>query len=179
MQNGYRNTPSQDEIFCALGLDSPYTAKIAFGPTKSITDAAVAFSDTVTTASFSPKSVKGFDEKVISEKITPENKFYNEDMLDYLLDDIIKQKAVELDNELKKDAEKRKRNIIDGFSKSIKQVLFNDPYTIILWKNGEKTIVKCQDGDEYDKEKGFALALIKFIFDNTNYFNTIFKDWVK
>ena len=36
----------------------------------------------------------------------------------------------------------------------IKRVIFNEPYTIVLWANGEKTIVKAQDGEPYDKEKG-------------------------
>lgn len=35
----------------------------------------------------------------------------------------------------------------------IKKVIFNDPATIILWKDGTKTVVKCQEGDTYDKEK--------------------------
>ena len=59
-----------------------------------------------------------------------------------------------------------------------KKVIFNGPATIVMWQDGTKTIVKCQEGDTYDKEKGFAIAIIKRLFDDTSYFNTIFKSWV-
>lgn len=105
--------------------------------------------------------------------------FYDDDMLDYLLKDITEKKAEEAEELLKKKIENDKRVEIDKFSCKIKNVIFNEPYTIILWKNGEKTIVKCQEGDKYDAEKGFAIAIIKHIFGDTNYFNNIFKDWIK
>ena len=105
--------------------------------------------------------------------------FYDDDMLDYLLKDITEKKAEEAEELLKKKIENNKRVEIDRFSCKIKNVIFNEPYTIILWKNGEKTIVKCQEGDKYDAEKGFAIAIIKHMFGDTNYFNNIFKDWIK
>lgn len=107
------------------------------------------------------------------------NSFFDDDMLNYLLEDIMKEKAKQVDKEFKKLAEKERRKEIDDFSNMIDHVLFNDPWTIIFWKeSGRVTRVKCQAGDTYDKEKGFAIALLKGIFDNTNYFNTIFKKWV-
>lgn len=116
--------------------------------------------------------------KPISNMGVAKTKFYDEETLDYLLDDIIKQKAKEAEAKLNKEIENSKRKRINGINSDIKNVYFNDPYTIIVWKNGEKTIVKCQEGDEYDKEKGFALAMVKHFCGNTNYFNTIFKKWV-
>lgn len=60
----------------------------------------------------------------------------------------------------------------------IKKVIFNDPATIVLWKNGEKTVVKVQGDDEYDPEKGMAMAIAKhFMGDNYHYYD-IFKKWV-
>lgn len=41
----------------------------------------------------------------------------------------------------------------------IKKVIFNDPATIVFWKDGTKTIVKCQEGAEFDPEKGLAMAI--------------------
>lgn len=41
------------------------------------------------------------------------------------------------------------------------RVIYNDPATIIIWKDGSKTVVKCMEGDEYDPEKGFAMAYLK------------------
>lgn len=59
----------------------------------------------------------------------------------------------------------------------IKDVIYNDPATIIFWKDGTKTVVKCND-EEYDPEKGFAMAVCKKVFGNEgNYYNT-FKKWL-
>ena len=41
----------------------------------------------------------------------------------------------------------------------IKKVIFNDPATIVFWKDGTKTIVKRQEGAEFDPEKGLAMAI--------------------
>lgn len=43
----------------------------------------------------------------------------------------------------------------------IKKVIFNDPATIVFWKDGTKTIVKRQEGAEFDPEKGFAMAICR------------------
>lgn len=50
----------------------------------------------------------------------------------------------------------------------VKKVIFNDPKTIVIWFNGDKTIVTCQEGDHYDKEKGFALCFMKWFFNNSS-----------
>lgn len=61
---------------------------------------------------------------------------------------------------------------------SIEKVIFNDPATIIFWKDGTKTIVKAQDGDVFDEEKGLAMAICKKIFGNKgNYCNEL-KKWL-
>lgn len=60
----------------------------------------------------------------------------------------------------------------------IKNVIFNDPATIVFWQDGTKTVVKAQNGDEFDPEKGLAMAISKKAFGNEgNYFNDI-KKWV-
>lgn len=43
----------------------------------------------------------------------------------------------------------------------IKKVIFNDPATIVLWKDGTKTVVKRQEGAEFDPEKGLAMAVCR------------------
>lgn len=64
-----------------------------------------------------------------------------------------------------------------NISSSIKDVLYKDPATIIFWKDGTKSVVVC-DGEEYDPEKGFAMAACKKVFGNEgNYYNT-FKKWL-
>ena len=44
----------------------------------------------------------------------------------------------------------------------IKKVIFNDPATIVFWKDGTKTIVKRQEGAEFDPEKGLAMAICRY-----------------
>ena len=68
--------------------------------------------------------------------------------------------------------------VVDFWS-GIDKVIFNEPATIILWKDGTKTVVKVQDGEPFDKEKGFAMAVLKKMAGNKgNYFNKV-KRWVK
>ena len=60
----------------------------------------------------------------------------------------------------------------------IKNVIFNDPATIVFWSDGTKTVVKCGKDDTFDPEKGLAMAISKCFFDNAGYFNDVFKKWI-
>lgn len=60
----------------------------------------------------------------------------------------------------------------------IKKVIYNNPATIILWKDGTKTVVKVQNGDTYSKELGFAMCVSKKYFGNQSNFNNVFKKYV-
>lgn len=60
---------------------------------------------------------------------------------------------------------------------SIKKVIFNDPATIVLWSDGTKTVVKCDERDEFDPEKGLAMAICKKHFGG-GFYNDIFKKWI-
>ena len=55
----------------------------------------------------------------------------------------------------------------------IDRVIFNDPATIVFWKNGDKTIVISRNAEMYDMETDLALCftlrrlgIAKVIFDN-------------
>lgn len=61
---------------------------------------------------------------------------------------------------------------------TIKRVIFNPPATIILWTDGTKSVVKCQNGEPFDAEKGFALAYLKKLLGNKNEFNKEIHKWV-
>jgi hypothetical protein len=61
---------------------------------------------------------------------------------------------------------------------TIKNVYFNDPVTVVLWADGTKTLVKCQDGDLYSKESGLAIAIAKKALGNKGNFNEVFKKWI-
>lgn len=67
---------------------------------------------------------------------------------------------------------------VRGSPTAIKKVIFNDPATIVLWNDGTKTVVKCQEGDEYSKEKGLALCIAKKHLGNKSNFNNEFKRWI-
>lgn len=59
----------------------------------------------------------------------------------------------------------------------IKNVIFNEPATIVFWTDGTKTVVKTQNSETYDPEKGLAMAIAKKALGNKgNYFNEI-KKW--
>lgn len=64
------------------------------------------------------------------------------------------------------------------FGTRIKKVIFNGPATIVEWYDGTKTVVKTQNGEEFDPEKGIAMACVKKMFGNTGaYYNEI-KKWI-
>ena len=73
-------------------------------------------------------------------------------------------------------------NSIYGINSSripeIKNVIFNDPATIVFWKDGTKTVVKCQDGDEFDPEKGLAMAIVKKAYGNKGSYCNKLKKWL-
>ena len=51
----------------------------------------------------------------------------------------------------------------------IDRVIFNDPATIIYWKDGSKTVVKRSEDDIWDPEKGFCMAIIKKLYGRTSF----------
>lgn len=59
-----------------------------------------------------------------------------------------------------------------------KDVIFNDPATIVFWNDGTKTVVKAEN-EPFDREKGLAMAISKkFLGNKGNYFET-FKKFIK
>ena len=66
-----------------------------------------------------------------------------------------------------------------GYIPEIKNAYFNDPVTVVMWSDGTKTMVKCQDGDTYSKEVGLALCISKKAFGNKPNFNNVFKKFIQ
>ena len=71
------------------------------------------------------------------------------------------------------DAPKPKRTL----ESLLKKVIINEGkgITTFLWKDGSKTQVRCQEGDEFDPEKGVLLCLLKRCFDDRSSYN----DWLR
>lgn len=61
----------------------------------------------------------------------------------------------------------------------IKNVIFNEPATIVFWSDGTKTVVKA-DNEPFDPEKGLAMAVSKkMLGDNKSSYYNIFKIYLK
>lgn len=88
---------------------------------------------------------------------------------DYIDTDIASTYALEnlirtSQNILKGESNMKNTNNKPTPSNPIKQVIFNGPATIVYWKDGCKTIVKCQEGAANDPEKGLAMAVARHYF---------------
>lgn len=61
---------------------------------------------------------------------------------------------------------------------SITNVIFSPPATIVFWSDKTKTVVKCDPKEEYDPEKGLAMAILKKMNGNTGSYYKVFKKWL-
>ena len=68
-------------------------------------------------------------------------------------------------------------NTVDFSRMSIKKVIFNNPATIVFWSDGSKTVVKAHN-DDYDPEKGIAMAIAKKALGNEGNYYNVFKKWL-
>ena len=60
------------------------------------------------------------------------------------------------------------RNDFARFLNEVKDIKFSGPATIVFWKDGTKTVVKCQEGEHYDPKDGIEYALFKKIAGGTS-----------
>lgn len=60
---------------------------------------------------------------------------------------------------------------------TIKHVIFNDPATIVFWQDGSKTVVKAEN-ENYDPEKGLAMAIAKRALGNEGNYYNVFRKWL-
>jgi hypothetical protein len=80
--------------------------------------------------------------------------------------------------EVAEDPDAKSTHEVNGDFAAIKQVIFNDPATIVIWWDDTKTVVKCQKGDTFDKEKGLAMAICKRLYGNESNYNNVINKWV-
>ena len=64
-------------------------------------------------------------------------------------------------------------------SMTIKKVIFSPPATIIIWDDNTKTIVKAQEDEPYDHEKGMAMCIAKHIYGDCGSYYNVFSEWLK
>lgn len=88
---------------------------------------------------------------------------------------------IKVTNEFAKEATKRYLNSIYGkkpiLMPRIKNVIFNDPATIVFWSDNTKTVVKAQD-EPFDPEKGLAMAICKRALGNKYIYYNEIKKWL-
>ena len=74
-------------------------------------------------------------------------------------------------------SENKEKNTCNSMSMNIKKVIFNNPATIVFWSDGSKTVVKSYL-DDYDPEKGLAMAIAKKALGNEGNYYNVFKKWL-
>lgn len=67
-----------------------------------------------------------------------------------------------------------------GFNDNIyiKEIIYNNPATIVLWSDGTKTISKCLPEDVYSKETGVLICIFKKLHGTAHLIDLI-KYWVE
>ena len=88
-----------------------------------------------------------------------------------------------IDADIKATEELAKRYLNSIYGKKprlvprIKNVIFNDPATIVFWSDNTKTVVKAQD-EPFDPEKGLAMAISKRALGNKFIYYNEIKKWL-
>lgn len=78
----------------------------------------------------------------------------------YMIDDVVRIEQHRRENEdgYEPIPPKTNKAIADSL---VRRIIFNGPATIVFWRDGTKTVVKCQNGEPFDPEKGLAMAIVK------------------
>lgn len=53
-------------------------------------------------------------------------------------------------------------------SDMFRQVIFNPPYTTVVWSDGTSTVVKASDGEPFSPYYGICVAVCKKLFESSN-----------
>lgn len=55
------------------------------------------------------------------------------------------------------------------------QIIFNPPATIVFWKDGSKTVVKCAEGEKFDPYTGFCYAFTEHFLGSISHIKKLCK----
>lgn len=83
--------------------------------------------------------------------------------------------------QMKEDPCSKTAKLLDPSKKSIpeiKNIIFNNPATIVFWEDNTKTVVKCMSGYEYDEYAGFMAAVCKKLFGSSSAVQKIVKQYM-
>lgn len=59
----------------------------------------------------------------------------------------------------------------------IRRIVFSGPATIVFWEDDTKTVVKCMEGEKFERYAGFAAACMKKLFGSTSRAKSIMEDY--
>ena len=110
---------------------------------------------------------KDAKELAMSRYLRYKNNGYKKEVTKYCSNDIITTEAVF-------NSTRTTQTVIP----KIKDVIYNDPATIVFWEDGTKTVVKCEFSKRFDPEKGLAMAFSKKMFGNKGNYYNVFKKWL-
>lgn len=71
------------------------------------------------------------------------------------------------------------KNYAAASAPRIQNVIFNGDATIVIWNDGVKTVVHCQDGDIWNDEMGILECIAKRFYGNNSAFNDEVRKAVK
>lgn len=61
----------------------------------------------------------------------------------------------------------------------LKNIDFQPPLTVAIWDDGTKTFVKCFGDEEFDPEKGAAMAIAKKFLGNNYHYTDIISPYIE
>lgn len=70
----------------------------------------------------------------------------------------------------RKDGISRRNNMMKYY---VKEIIYHDAATIVYWADGTKTVVKCNENDEYSEYAGFVAAVAKKMYGGANAINRL------
>ena len=76
---------------------------------------------------------------------------------------------------IKKEKPTKKAEKVGNTRLVINDVIFSGPATVVQWVDGSKTVVKAQNGEKMDAEKGLAMAVVKKLYGNGGKYYDLFK----
>ena len=67
--------------------------------------------------------------------------------------------------------------IVDGEEVYIKEVIYNDPNTIVLWSDGTKTRCTKHEEDKWNPEMSLLMCVMKKVTCSTEHLSMLLEDW--
>lgn len=85
---------------------------------------------------------------------------------DYIDTDMVRERLA-----LKEGLHNKEERKMSATRFAIKDIQFNGPATVILWRDGTKTVVKKQENEVYDQEKAIAMAVARKALGEEGYYS--------